>query len=93
MENLREDLEPALHHRFKVYGIQYRAYEQTCTLTEDGFPTILYRANECRHYHAPTVEDLLMDLLSEAEHFHSLEEERDAISDYASRLRLAGDAE
>jgi hypothetical protein len=45
-----------------------------------------------RHHHAPTVEDVLREFLDEAEHFHSLEEERDAISEYARRLTLAGDA-
>lgn len=69
MENLREDLEPKLHHRFKVYGIQYRDYGQVCTLTEDGRPSILYRANECRHYHAPTVEDVLREF---GRAYHSL---------------------
>lgn len=59
MENLREDLEPRLHHKFKVYGIHYRAYGQACALTEDGYPNILYRAHECRHYHEPTIEDVL----------------------------------
>lgn len=93
MENLREDLEPSLHHRFTVYGIHYRAYGQECALTEDGYPSKLYRASETRHHHAPTVEDVLLELLDEAEHFHSLEEEREAIAEYAAKLRLAGDAE
>ena len=46
-----------------------------------------------RHHHEPTVEDVLLELLDEAEHFHSLEEEREAIAEYAAKLRLAGDAE
>lgn len=46
-----------------------------------------------RHHHAPTVEDVLLELLDEAEHFHSLEEEREAIAEYAAKLRLAGDVE
>lgn len=49
--------------------------------------------HEWHHHHVPTVEDVLRELLDEAEHFHSLEEERDAISEYAAKLRLAGDAE
>ena len=51
------------------------------------------RPDNYRHHHEPTVEDVLRELLDEAEHFHSLEEERDAISEYAKRLTLAGDAE
>ena len=45
--------------------------------------------HEWHHHHAPTVEDVLRELLNEAEHFHSLEEERDAIAEYAAKLRLA----
>ena len=101
MENLREDLEPKLHHRFKVYGIQYREYGQVCALTEDGYPSILYRANECRHYHAPTVADVLWEFaqamaensdmyVSEAIDADERQEaDERAIEYYAKRLQLA----
>ena len=46
-----------------------------------------------RHYREPTVEDVLLELLDEAEHFNSLEEEREAISEYAAKLQLRGGAE
>ena len=45
-------------------------------------------ANAYRHHHAPTVEDVLWELLDEIENFHSLEEARDTIAEYASKLRL-----
>lgn len=96
MENLREDLEPRLHHRFKVYGIHYRDCEQMCSLTEDGYPTILYRANECRHYHAPTVEDLLLEackvyhglmIESMSDVAHDMHAPSEIIAEYAAKLR------
>ena len=58
----------------------------------DGTVFHVHKSN-IRHHHAPTVEDLLRELLNEAEHFHSLEEEQEAIAEYAKRLTLAGDAE
>lgn len=94
MENLREDLEPKLHHRFKVYGIQYRDYGQVCALTEDGYPSTLYRANECRHYQAPTVEDVLREMADRCYADEDEPRDRDAIvAEYAAKLRLADDAE
>lgn len=41
------------------------------------------------HHHSPTVEDVLLELLNEAKHFHSLEEEQEAIAEYAKKLRLS----
>lgn len=106
MENLREDLEPQLHHRFRVYSIRYRDYGQGCVLAEDGYPSILYSAEECRHYHEPTVEDVLRECCYK---YHSvlIDDMNDAINrverdyiapaeiiaEYAARLRLRSDAE
>lgn len=92
MENLREDLEPQLHHRFKVYGILYRDYGQVCALTEDGYPSLLYRANECRHYHKPTVEDVLREF-THAILNQKAEYREQNIAEYATKLRLADDVE
>ena len=48
--------------------------------------------NRIRHHHAPTVEDALCELLNEyREGGCTLEEAR--LSDFAAKLRLAGDAE
>ena len=71
------------------------AWGVCCTIFNDhgGSGTSVYPPCDLRHYHAPTVEDVLLELLDEAEHFHSLEEEREAIAEYAAKLRLAGDAE
>lgn len=56
---------------------------------DDGIQWTL--ADTKRHYHEPTVEDVLQDLLDEAVNFHSLEEEREAVAEYAAKLRLAGE--
>ena len=98
MENMREDLEPQLHHTFRVYGILYRDYGQKCALTENGYPTILYRASECRHYHEPTVEDVLLDackayhgLMIEgmSDVAHDMPAPYEIIAEYAAKLRMA----
>ena len=93
VENLREDLEPRLHHTFTVYGIQYRAYEQECSLTQDGYPTILYRASEVRRHHPPTVEDVLREFVTEFNRDDSELCDGEIIERFAKRLRLAGDDE
>ena len=92
MENLREDLEPQLHHTFQVYGIHFRDCEHGCSLTEYGYPTILYRANECRHHHETTVESVLREMLSEIGEGGVYAEDV-LLAKYAPKLRLAGDGE
>ena len=95
VENLREDLEPSLHHRLTVYGIHYYDYEQECAITEDGFPSILYRASELRHHHEPTVEDVLAefaDRVCNSGHQWGLDAAA-TIAEYAAKLRLAGEVE
>lgn len=54
------------------------------------------RADELRHYHAPTVEDVLREFAekiidSQIPSMHPTYEE--AIAEYAARLRLVGDGE
>ena len=88
MENLR--LEPPLHHMFTVYGIHYRAYGRECVLTQDGYPTILYRASEVRHHTPPTVEDVLREFALACEDAGNAGPEVERIAaDFAKRLRLA----
>lgn len=53
-------------------------------------------AHNVRHYHAPTVEDLLRQFLGECEHASMLgytDMPQDIFDTYTSKLRLAGDAE
>lgn len=89
MENLREDFEPLFHHTFRVYGIQYRAYGQECTLTEDGYPSIQYRASEVRHHHEPTVEDVLREFGEKyCDMVAGSDKERELFAEYASKLQL-----
>jgi hypothetical protein len=53
------------------------------------------RAHDNRHYHTPTVEDLLREILFKAHIYDKREMELlpDLIAEYAAKLRLAGDAE
>lgn len=91
MENLREDFEPPFHHTFRVYGIQYRAYGQECTLTEDGYPSIQYRASEVRHHHEPTVEDVLREFYTLAvrgKETHADDVDDAVLAEYAAKLQL-----
>lgn len=64
----------------------------------EKLPNVLheYFCNEISHYHAPTVEDVLREFAekitdSQIPNVHPTYEE--AIAEYASKLRLAGDAE
>ena len=60
--------------------------------TEDG-PRY---ADMCRHYHAPTVEDLLRQFLGECEHASMLgytDMPQDIFDTYTAKLQLRGDAE
>lgn len=89
-----EYIQPSdIPHLTKANDGKRLAYCPPLSLRQDGtwviagWPTDRYRISK------PTVEDVLMELLNEAEHFHSLEEERDAIAQYAAKLRLAGDEE
>ena len=49
-------------------------------------------ADSCRHYHAPTVEDVLEELLREYERDDSELTNGEIIERFAAKLRLAGDA-
>lgn len=44
-----------------------------------------------RHYHAPTVEDVLHEFI--CDHEEGVRDEVDLIAEYAAKLRLRGDAE
>ncbi len=50
-----------------------------------------YAPDECRHHHAPTVEDILREMLFKAHIYDRREMELlpDLIAEYAARLRLA----
>ena len=48
-------------------------------------------AHNLRHYHEPTVEDVLHDFI--CDHEEGVRDEVDLIAEYAAKLRLAGDAE
>ena len=87
MENLREDLEPWVHHRFRVYSIQYRDFEQSATLTENGYPTILYRACECCHYHEPTTVEGVLREFAEGVEGQNKDFTEFVITEYAKKLR------
>lgn len=50
-------------------------------------------AGSCRHYHAPTVEDVLEELLREYDRDDSELTNGEIIERFAAKLRLAGDAE
>lgn len=50
-------------------------------------------ANQCRHYHAPTVEDVLTKFGIDWEYEDNCEDRAALLAEYASKLRLAGDAE
>ena len=69
-------------------------------VTEDGWTTwdeqhgYTVHADECRHNHAPTVEDVLREFFVYAERGkeHRSEDVDDAVlAQYAAKLRLAGD--
>ena len=46
-------------------------------------------AHNVRHYHAPTVEDVLHDFI--CDHEEGMRDESDLIAEYAAKLRLADD--
>ena len=60
--------------------------------TENGF---IYRtrAHDKRHYHAPTVDDVLRELVGKAQTLSCIDDEDKLVTEYAKRLTLAGDAE
>ena len=63
--------------------------------TENGF-IHRTRAHDKRHYHAPTVEDVLREFAQECLTYATNVDDHevvDAIAKYAKRLTLAGDAE
>lgn len=61
------------------------------TVKVDRFTTVRLMANQLRHYHAPTVEDVLHEFI--CDHEEGVRDEADLIAEYAAKLRLAGDAE
>lgn len=49
---------------------------------------LLWSPKECRHYHKPTIEDVLRDFVNRVMSYNEDEDDGDAIiSDYANRLR------
>lgn len=50
-------------------------------------------ADMCRHYHAPTVEDVLTKFGIDWEYEDNCEDRAALLAEYAAKLRLAGDAE
>lgn len=88
VENLREDLEPPLHHIITVYSIQFRAYQRAWSIAEDGYPSIMYRAHELRHYHKPTVEDVLREFALAIDPSADVDVAgMEAIAEYADKVR------
>ena len=54
----------------------------------------IYRpADKARHYHAPTVEDVLHELVGKAQVLSCIDAEDELVADFAKRLRLAGEDE
>lgn len=49
--------------------------------------------SKCRHYHAPTVEDVLREFFSRYVTTKPKDEDDAIIAEYAAKLRLVGDAE
>lgn len=49
--------------------------------------------HEWRHYHAPTIEDTLHELIGKALMLSEVDGENELVAEYAKRLRLASDAE
>lgn len=62
----------------------------------DGYPRQLYWCHECRHYHAPTVVDVLREFANELNRRQRGPESFDPFelfAEYAKRLKLAGEDE
>lgn len=53
----------------------------------------LCAASSCRHYHAPTVEDTLHELIGKALMLSEVDGENELVAEYAKRLTLRGDGE
>ena len=66
-------------------------------LATDGFwinVGCIYRpAERARHYHAPTVEDVLHELIGKAQVLSCIDAEDKLVADFAKRLTLAGEDE
>lgn len=80
------------------YDMRYLMYDGEKWIIDSSFGGFI--ANECRHYHAPTVEDVLREftdrVLEWAGKSGSVAEIgtwSDVAAEYAAKLRLAGDAE
>jgi len=59
-------------------------------LTTDGISDVTWvRARKMRHYHAPTVEDVLTEFGIDWEHESDCEDRAALLKEYASKLRLA----
>lgn len=46
-------------------------------------------SSSCRHYHAPTVEDVLRELVGKAQVLSCVDDEDELVTEYAKRLTLA----
>ena len=78
----------------KVHGITFHGTTPptVCIVRGDCW----VEADELRHRHTPTVEDVLRKFLGECEHASMLgytDMPQDIFDTYATKLRLAGDAE
>ena len=66
-------------------------------VTEDGWTTwdeqhgYTVHADECRHHHAPTVEDVLREFVDEFNRDDTELSDGEIIERFAAKLRLAGD--
>lgn len=60
--------------------------------TENGF-IHRTRAHDKRHYHEPTIEDVLRELVDKAQALSNVDDEDELVADFAKRLRLAGEDE
>ena len=59
-------------------------------ITDGEWP---YRPKRKRHYHAPTVEEVLTEFGIDWEHESDCEDRAALLKEFAAKLRLAGDAE
>lgn len=61
----------------------------------EKLPNVLHEhfCNEISHYHAPTVEDTLHELIGKALMLSEIDGENELVAEYAKRLTLRGDGE
>lgn len=106
IERLEDELSHCIELPKDADGVPIRVGDKTCygvvTCIRDagkGWEIVLdnwntYQPCDLTHYHAPTVEDVLRDMLDSLDLDPTSHVDAGAvIAEYAKRLRLAGDAE